>query len=63
MKSGFSIARLCALATILTIPTANVARAQENSAKRLASIVSVAVEEYKKAVDASGKLISGDEYT
>ncbi len=63
MKSGFSIARLCALATILTIPAANVARAQENSAKRLASIVSVAVEEYKKAVDASGKMISDDEYT
>jgi high-affinity iron transporter len=63
MKSGFSIARLFALATILTIPTANIARAQENSAKRLASIVSVAVEEYKKAVDASGKLISDDEYT
>ena len=36
--------------------------AQENSAKRLSSIVSVAVEEYGKAVDSDGKLISRDEY-
>ncbi|HUQ19375.1 MAG TPA: cytochrome c/FTR1 family iron permease [Gemmatimonadaceae bacterium] len=63
MKSGFAIARLSALATILLLPAPHTAKAQENSAKRLASIVSVAVEEYKKAVDASGKLISDDEYT
>jgi high-affinity iron transporter len=37
--------------------------AQENTAKRLSSIVSVAVEEYAKAVDARGRLISADEYT
>ena len=37
--------------------------AQENSAKRLSSIVSVAIEEYGKAVDGSGKLISKDEFT
>ncbi|HMA19343.1 MAG TPA: cytochrome c, partial [Gemmatimonadaceae bacterium] len=37
--------------------------AQENSAKRLSSIVSVAIEEYGKAVDANGKLISKDEFT
>ncbi|HUR00735.1 MAG TPA: cytochrome c/FTR1 family iron permease [Gemmatimonadaceae bacterium] len=36
--------------------------AQENPAKRLASIVGVAVEEYAKAVDQNGKLISQDEY-
>jgi high-affinity iron transporter len=36
--------------------------AQENPAKRLASIVGVAVEEYAKAVDENGKLISKDEY-
>ena len=36
--------------------------AQENSAKRVSSIVSVAVEEYGKAVDPDGKLISKDEY-
>src|SRR4051812_7473225 len=38
------------------------AGAQDNSAKRVSSIVSVAVEEYAKAVDAGGKLISADEY-
>jgi len=37
--------------------------AQENSAKRLSSIVSVAVEEYGKAIDSNGKLISADEYS
>jgi high-affinity iron transporter len=37
--------------------------AQENSAKRLSSIVSVAIEEYGKAVDGNGKLISKDEFT
>ena len=36
--------------------------AQENSPKRLSSIVSVAIEEYGKAVDGNGKLISADEY-
>ena len=36
--------------------------AQENPAKRLSSIVGVAVEEYAKAVDENGKLISKDEY-
>src|SRR6185503_11318834 len=36
--------------------------AQENPAKRLSSIVGVAVEEYAKAVDENGKLISKDEF-
>src|SRR5258705_2241841 len=36
--------------------------AQENPAKRLSSIVGVAVEEYAKAVDDQGKLISKDEF-
>ena len=35
--------------------------AQEHPARRLASIVGVAVEEYGKAVDANGKLVSGTE--
>src|SRR5260221_2491905 len=38
------------------------ARAQEHPARRVANIVSVAVEEYGKAVDAQGKLISAQEY-
>ncbi|MDP9201162.1 MAG: FTR1 family protein [Gemmatimonadota bacterium] len=36
--------------------------AQENPAKRLSSIVGVAVEEYAKAIDERGKLVSKDEY-
>ncbi len=38
------------------------AQAQEHPAKRLSSIVGVAVEEYGKGVDAGGKLISDQEY-
>ncbi|MEP6990580.1 MAG: c-type cytochrome, partial [bacterium] len=38
------------------------AGAQEHPARRVASIVSVAVEEYAKAVDAQGRLISAQEY-
>ena len=60
MKSGIKIGRLALMA--LAVFAAN-GGAQENSAKRLSSIVSVAVEEYSKAVDASGKLISADEYS
>src|SRR3954469_7728155 len=36
--------------------------AQEHPARRVASVVSVAVEEYAKAVDAQGRLISAQEY-
>ena len=39
------------------------ASAQEHPARRVANIVSVAVEEYSKAVDAQGKLISAQEYS
>ena len=37
-------------------------RAQEGPAKRLSSIVGVAVEEYGKAIDSHGRLISDIEY-
>lgn len=56
------LARPMVLATLLLLPAAT-ASAQENSAKRLSSIVSVAIEEYRKSVDASGKLASAEEYT
>src|ERR687889_285983 len=36
--------------------------AQEHPARRVANIVSVAVEEYGKAVDGRGRLISAQEY-
>ena len=59
MRSGFRIGWLTVtLATVF--PSA--ATAQENSAKRLSSIVSVAVEEYTLAVDRDGKLVSNEEY-
>ena len=48
--------------SILALLAATDLAAQENPAKRLASIVGVAVEEYAKAVDENGKLISKDEY-
>jgi len=60
MRSGRKIRRLALLALAVFAAKGS---AQENSAKRLSSIVSVAVEEYGKAVDASGRLISADEYS
>lgn len=60
MNSGIRIGRL---AVILVTAFSSVGAAQENSAKRLSSIVSVAIEEYGKAVDSSGQLVSRDEYT
>src|SRR6202171_3996223 len=48
--------------SILSLIAAVRLAAQENPAKRLASIVGVAVEEYAKAVDEHGKLISKDEF-
>ena len=38
------------------------ASAQEHPARRAANIVSVAVEEYAKAVDSRGRLVSAQEY-
>jgi len=46
----------------LSLITAIALPAQENQAKRLASIVGVATEEYAKAIDEHGKLISKDEF-
>ncbi len=48
--------------SILSLVAAVAIPAQENPAKRLSSIVGVAVEEYAKAVDERGKLISKDEF-
>jgi high-affinity iron transporter len=47
---------------ILSLVAAKVLSAQENPAKRLSSIVGVAVEEYAKAVDDRGQLISREEF-
>src|SRR5438105_10981142 len=48
--------------SILSLIAATTLAAQQNPAKRLSSIVGVAVEEYAKAVDERGKLISKDEF-
>src|SRR3954470_16615045 len=59
MRAPLAIARLVALAACcVALPAA----AQEHPARRVASIVSVAVQEYGKAVDAQGHLISAQEY-
>jgi high-affinity iron transporter len=50
------------VAALLTLGATPPLGAQEGPAKRLSSIVGVAVEEYAKAIDASGKLISDVEY-
>ncbi len=49
--------------TILATGISAAAQAQENPAKRLSSIVSVAIEEYGKAIDDNGRLVSELEYT
>jgi len=60
MKSGIKNGLLALLVTVVSAASGS---AQENSAKRLSSIVSVAIEEYGKAVDTQGNLISADEYS
>ena len=52
--------RAVAVLAIAGIPAS--ARAQEPQVQRVANIVSVAVEEYGKGIDAKGRLISADEY-
>jgi high-affinity iron transporter len=47
---------------VLSLIAATALPAQENPAKRLASIVGVATEEYAKAIDEQGNLISKDEF-
>ena len=49
-------------ALFAALGAAQAAAAQEHPARRVASIVSVAVEEYAKAVDAQGRLISAQEF-
>src|SRR5512132_4136030 len=55
------LTRWIAVSVLSLVATATLP-AQENPAKRLSSIVGVAVEEYAKAVDERGKLISKDEF-
>ena len=50
-------------AAILAFAVPHVVSAQNATAKRLSSIVAVAVEEYSKGIDERGALISKDEYS
>ena len=50
------------VAAAFTIPFASSASAQERPAKRVADIVGVALAEYEKGIDASGRLVSQLEY-
>ncbi|MEO6446886.1 MAG: FTR1 family protein [Gemmatimonadaceae bacterium] len=60
--SRWSIRVMLLLPLLAIVFGAPEARSQDRPAKRIASIVGVAVEEYSKAVDAQGKLISDIEY-
>ncbi len=53
---------LCRAIVVVATAAALPAGAQEHPARRVANIVSVAVEEYGKAVDATGRLVSTQEY-
>src|SRR5436309_6024216 len=46
----------------LAAPPFRLAAQEQHPVQRVANIVSVAVEEYKKGVDDKGRLISADEY-
>ncbi len=61
MISRYRLGRAVAV-TALLVAGASVARAQDRPVQRIATIVSVAVEEYAKGVDAKGRIISADEY-
>src|SRR4051794_36193111 len=47
---------------LFVLAARSVASAQDRPVQRIATIVSVAVEEYGKGIDAKGRLISNDEY-
>jgi high-affinity iron transporter len=60
MTFGLRLGRAAAALALVIAP--GLLRAQDRPVQRIATIVSVAVEEYGKAVDANGRLISNDEY-
>src|SRR6185437_2929122 len=61
---GMSVSTILsnALAAAIVVAGAGNLCAQESPARRLSSIVGVAVEEYSKGIDAKGRLISQQEY-
>jgi len=61
MGSFTSVKGAIAALLLAILPSRGVAQ-DPNPVQRVANIVSVAVEEYKKGIDANGRLISADEY-
>jgi high-affinity iron transporter len=57
-----TVIRYAAAIALLCVSAPHLIAQQENPAKRLSNIVGVAIEEYAKGVDPSGRLISADEY-
>ena len=62
MIPGTNALRHIIVAAALMVSAADVARGQERPAKRVADIVGVALAEYEKGIDGSGRLISSLEY-
>src|SRR3954466_12761038 len=61
MSCAHRLARAVAVIAF-ALGVGRMAGAQDRPVQRIATIVSVAVEEYGKAVDEKGRLISNDEY-
>jgi high-affinity iron transporter len=59
---GSARIRIAVMAMAVVLPLSRVLAQDPNPVQRVANIVSVAVEEYKKGIDAKGRLISADEY-
>ena len=61
MRSAYKLDRAVAVIAFV-LAAGRIAVAQDRPVQRIATIVSVAVEEYGKGIDAKGRLISNDEY-
>jgi high-affinity iron transporter len=59
--TALRMSRIYPIILVALLPSRGVAQ-DANPVQRVANIVSVAVEEYKKGIDAKGRLISADEY-
>ena len=62
MIPGYTALRHIVVAVALTVSFAGIAQGQERPAKRVADIVGVALAEYEKGIDSTGRLISDLEF-
>src|SRR5687767_15715808 len=62
MIRGKTALRHLVVAAALTASLADISQGQERPAKRVADIVGVALAEYEKGIDSSGRLVSQLEY-